>query len=94
MTEIVSVPFHGSRLVNEEGKATDALQLYLDDITQKLNEVVGDRVTMPSYTVATVPDATTAVGWILVTDEAIGSIPAFNDGTVWRRCTDRAAIST
>ena len=26
-------------------------------------------------------------------DEAGGPVPAFSDGTVWRRCTDRAVVS-
>lgn len=30
---------------------------------------------------------------ILVTDEAGGAVPAFSDGTAWRRVTDRAVIS-
>ena len=31
--------------------------------------------------------------FIFVTDEAGGSIPAFSDGTNWRRVTDRAVVS-
>ncbi len=49
------------------------------------------------YTVATVP---AAADWgpsnklIYVSDEVGGSIPAFSDGTDWRRTSDRAVIST
>lgn len=47
-----------------------------------------------SYTVATVP---TASLWknamIFVSDEAGGAVPAFSDGTNWRRVTDRAIVS-
>ncbi len=49
------------------------------------------------YTVATVP---AAADWgpsnklIYVSDEVGGSVPAFSDGTDWRRVTDRAVIST
>lgn len=31
--------------------------------------------------------------WIYVTDEVGGAVPAFSDGTNWRRCTDRAIVS-
>jgi len=32
-------------------------------------------------------------GCVLVTDDVDGPVPAFSDGTDWRRCTDRAVIS-
>ena len=48
---------------------------------------------LASYTVATVPAATTAAGLIYVTDETGGAVPAFSDGTNWRRVTDRAIVS-
>lgn len=49
---------------------------------------------LPSYTVATVPSAVTyARGLIYVSDETGGAVPAFSDGTNWRRVTDRAIIS-
>ena len=35
----------------------------------------------------------TTGGMILVTDETGGAIPAFYDGTNWRRVTDRAIVS-
>lgn len=31
--------------------------------------------------------------WIVVTDDVGGRVPAFSDGTNWRRCTDRNIIS-
>jgi hypothetical protein len=50
---------------------------------------------LPSYTVGTVPAAATAGAGakIYVTNEAGGAVPAFSDGTDWRRVTDRAVIS-
>ena len=49
---------------------------------------------LQEYTVATVPDATTRTGvMIYVSDESGGAVPAFSDGTNWRRVTDRAIIS-
>jgi hypothetical protein len=49
---------------------------------------------LPSYTVATLPSAVTyARGLIYVSDEIGGAVPAFSDGTNWRRVTDRIIIS-
>ena len=50
-------------------------------------------VALASYTVATLPTATAPVRLIYVSDEAGGAVPAFNDGTNWRRVTDRAVVS-
>jgi hypothetical protein len=48
----------------------------------------------PSYTVATVPAASSCTGGIIyVSDETGGAVPAFSDGTSWRRMTDRTVIS-
>jgi len=48
---------------------------------------------LESYTVAGVPAATTAGQMIFVSDESGGAVPAFSDGTNWRRVTDRAVVS-
>lgn len=47
------------------------------------------------YGVASLPDpaAAGAGAMAFVTDEAGGAVPAFSDGTIWRRVTDRAAVS-
>jgi hypothetical protein len=47
------------------------------------------------FTVATLPTVSTyPLGKIIfVTDESGGSVPAFNDGTNWRRVTDRNIVS-
>jgi hypothetical protein len=52
-------------------------------------------IKLKSYTVATVPSASTAGAGaeIFVTDESGGAVPAFSDGTNWRRVTDRNIIS-
>jgi hypothetical protein len=48
----------------------------------------------PSFAVADVPDPTTCEGAIIyVSDESGGAVPAFSDGTNWRRMTDRQIIS-
>lgn len=47
-----------------------------------------------SYAVADVPDATLwESALIYVSDETGGAIPAFSDGTSWRRVSDRAIVS-
>ena len=96
--QIVSIPDHGDRLTDDD-RATAAFQLYLDDLTQKLNgTLLGDAVILESYTVAELtaatPDpATNTGGMVFVSDETGGSIPAFSDGTNWRRVTDRAVVT-
>lgn len=47
-----------------------------------------------TFTVAGLPDAATYQDYlIVVTDETGGRVPAFSDGTNWRRVTDRAIVS-
>lgn len=49
---------------------------------------------LPEYTVATLPSAANYTrGMIYVSDETGGAIPAFSDGTNWRRVTDRTIVS-
>lgn len=50
---------------------------------------------LDSYTVAGAPSASSygAGAMIFVTNESGGAVPAFSDGTNWRRVTDRAIIS-
>jgi len=51
-------------------------------------------VQLRSYTVATVPTAATFKGcMIYVSNESGGAVPAFSDGSAWRRVTDRVIIS-
>lgn len=98
MTEITSKPDYGG-ILTEDGRASDRLQLYLDDITRLLNSnLLGAAVVFPAYTVATVPDATiyntsTGFGTIIVSDEAGGRTLATSDGTDWRRVSDGAIVS-
>lgn len=49
---------------------------------------------LAAYTVATLPDPVRwRSGFIIVTDETGGEVPAWSDGTNWRRFTDRAVVS-
>lgn len=49
---------------------------------------------LKQYAVADVPTASLWTGALIyVTDETGGAVPAFSDGTNWRRVTDRAIVS-
>lgn len=49
---------------------------------------------LATFTVANVPSAATyARCMIYVSNETGGAVPAFSDGTNWRRVTDRAVVS-
>lgn len=46
------------------------------------------------YAFADLPAAALWSGALIyVTDDIGGAVPAFSDGTDWRRCTDRAVVS-
>lgn len=48
---------------------------------------------LPSFTVSILPNASPAGQMLFVTDETGGSVPAFSDGTNWRRITDGQIVS-
>jgi hypothetical protein len=50
---------------------------------------------LPAFTLAALPDAATAGpgAIVYVSDESGGAVPAFSDGSDWRRITDRAIAS-
>lgn len=48
---------------------------------------------LPSFTISELPSVNPAGQMLFVTDETGGSVPAFSDGTNWRRVTDRAIVS-
>ena len=48
---------------------------------------------LPVYTVSGLPSVTPAGRLIYVSDESGGAVPAFSEGTNWRRVTDRAIVS-
>ena len=49
---------------------------------------------LKTYTVATLPSASTYVrGIVYCSNETGGAVPVFSDGTNWRRVTDRAVAS-
>jgi len=99
MTEITTQLDHGQSIGSIDGKpvlTSPLMQNFIDDLVQKLNDILfGNQITLASYTVATlptVPDATQP-GIIFVSDETGGAVPAFSDGTNWRRFTDRTIVA-
>ena len=48
---------------------------------------------LPSFVVSSLPSVTPAGQMLFVTDETGGAVPAFSDGTNWRRVTDRQIVS-
>ena len=69
------------------------------DITLTANAgevVMASPCVFKSYTVATLPSASAAGAgaMVYVTDERSGAVPAFSDGSNWRRVTDRDVAST
>lgn len=66
------------------------------DITDGSDNVLISSARHPrlrSYTVAGLPSAANAGEMIFVSNETGGAVPAFSDGTNWRRMTDRAIVS-
>lgn len=72
------------------------------DIVDWVRGLLRQPVSLPSYTVTGLPSAAewfsgVAVGaksaLIFVSNESGGAVPAFTDGTNWRRVTDRAIVS-
>lgn len=92
MTNVTSKPDHGTEII-EEGKASFRFQLYLDDVEEKLNVPTLPVFTVAQLTGTEVPASSRPDGLVMVSDETGGKVPAFSDGTNWRRVTDRAIIS-
>lgn len=65
-------------------------------LVSRVTAILGGRepLRLSEYAVASLPDAAKFKRCqILVTDETGGEVPAFSDGTNWRRVTDRAVVS-
>lgn len=48
---------------------------------------------LPTYTTSSLPTVVPAGQMIFVSDETGGAVPAFSDGSSWRRVTDRQVVS-
>lgn len=67
---------------------TDRWYLFLGTLIQTVNAFRA-----PQYTVATLPTAGKAGRVVFVSDETGGAVLAFDDGSNWKRVTDRATVS-
>lgn len=55
---------------------------------------MGNPLLLAPYAIADLPTASLwENGLVYVTNDIGGAVPAFSDGTDWRRCTDRAVVS-
>lgn len=87
--------------VTEPVTASDDLGLVTDSVTAQsdLGELVisgliyPSQFVLPIYTVSTLPSASPSAQMIYVSNESGGAVPAFSDGTNWRRVTDRAIVT-
>jgi hypothetical protein len=76
------------------GLVTDAVTAENDLGTLVVSGLIyPDQFVLPSYTTSTLPAASPAGAMIYVTNESGGAVPAFADGTNWRRVTDRAIVT-
>lgn len=66
---------------------------WLPPYTRDTERNIDRAAVFDEFTVAELPDPAGEKRWIYVSDESGGAIPAFNDGTNWRRATDRAIVS-
>lgn len=93
MTTAPTLPNRFQNLIDQNNTCNTLWFLFFQNL---LNRVGGNTgiVQLPTYTVATVPTASSYTrGMIYVSDETGGAVPAFSDGTNWRRVTDRAIVS-
>jgi hypothetical protein len=81
-------------LVTADKNRNQLLSLLVTTL-QNTFPVGGANAKLKSFTVATMPGATSegAGTMIYVSDAATGAIPAFSDGTDWRRVDTRAVIT-
>ena len=86
---IVTQPVGPAVLVDERGQATPELQTFFDDIT-----LASGVKQLEVFEVANLPNASPSGRFLFVTDEVGGVVPAFSDGSNWRRCTDRTIVSS
>ncbi len=79
----------GGRVVGPDGSFTFDWQTFFDRLAKDSLLCL-----LQPYAKAKLPTSDIPPGaMIYVTDEAGGAVPAFWDGSSWRRCTDRAVVS-
>ncbi len=94
VNQLVNKPEHGEQ-ITVGGQASPSMQLFLDELVLAINgQLLGDALQLTIHTVSDLPSAASWAGaMIYVSDETGGGVPAFSDGTNWRRVTDRAVVT-
>lgn len=82
-------------MVTVPADAPQWAQRLADDVTRELRaRARGFPVVLARFPKADLPDPASWSGaWIYVADEVGGAVPAYSDGTAWKRCTDGAVVS-
>lgn len=76
------------------GLVTDVPAEATYDLGVFATAITASQITMPIYTVSTVPTASNSIGQVIyLTDETGGPTLAFSDGSNWLRVQDLAVIS-
>lgn len=87
--------------VEETVTASDDLGLIIDAVEAESDLgtlvtsglIYPDQLVLPNYTTSTLPSASIPGSFIFVSNATGGSIPAFADGTNWRRVDDRTIVT-
>ena len=82
----------GTAAVKNTGASGDAVPLLNAANTWGATQTFSALI-VPTYTVSTLPSASTPAQVIYVSDEAGGAVLAFSNGTNWLRVTDMAVVS-
>lgn len=100
---LASKPDAGSEIAEEKnGRMIIAqqYQTFLDDVEEGLNfpalpafSVQDLTVTVPPATLPVIPASANQDVMVMVTDEAAGRVPAYSNGTDWKRFFDNVNIS-
>jgi hypothetical protein len=88
---IISLTPSGSTTAAEVFRISDAGAIQMGGANTVISSARHHQ--LRSYTVAGLPSAATAGEMIYVSNESGGAVPAFADGTNWRRVTDRAVVT-
>lgn len=76
------------------GLLTDVATIFYNLETIIVNgPVYPSQLILPTYTVLALPSANPAGQFVYCSNESGGPVPAFSDGTNWRRVTDRAIVT-
>lgn len=101
---VVSKPDDGSSVANDQGGKlviTRQYQNFFEDVQEGLNFPTLPAFTVQDLTVTVspallpvVPASANQDVMVMVADETAGRVPAYSDGTDWKRIFDNANIST